>query len=476
MIFKIHLIFILLLFPIGALATVTVYVDGDITDCTNYNPSTELCSGGSDRAYDDPQEAIDWVNAQGHDGTDTVYIYFMDGTYNVPVGGGSSVQYGIWIRDLDGSATYPIYLQAYNITWSPSVTIQWNTGEISSWGGNPVLIHSGSGLKASNNYADNVHLVGMELIGRGTGSTNDAVGHASQDNVTEKPLYADRMKIHNFQYGAFRGGHQWIVEKSEIYDIGTTLNHHGLYITKEGATPNGSIIRWNYFHDIGGWAALGHDESGAYGDPSGLEFYGNIVTRTGNSLSGGGGFSTGGDDAKVYNNVLHNLRYGIRIEGSADNWFVQNNIILNPEYGGVYCENTNTGATITYNLIRCGHVDSCAQGEIAGQGNCTSSTISDNLTSDPQLTGVTDSDFDNDFSGMFSGTDTWTDYQLGGSSPAISAGTTSPGANYDDYFINSALVWVPTLLDQDSHGPGWEMGAFVFGERGSYTTEGISIQ
>jgi hypothetical protein len=465
--------------PINTLATVTVYVDGDITDCTNYNPSTGLCSGGSDRAYDEPQEAIDWINTEGHDGTDTVYIYIMDGTYSVPAGSGlTDVRGGLNLSNLDGSSTYPIYLQAYNITWSPSVTIQWNTGGISTWSGNPVLLFTGTGVKASNDYADEVHIVGLELIGRGTGVANDGVGHSGQDNVTDRPIYADRCKIHNFQYGAFRGGHQWIVEKSEIYDIGTTGNHHGLYIIKEGATPNGSIIRWNVFHDIGGWAVLGHDESGGYGDPSGLEIHGNIVWNSGQDLGGGGGFSTGGANVKVYNNSLWNIRYGIRVEGSADNWLIYNNIVLNAQYAGLYFENASTGATVTNNIFHCDPVQGsgpCAQGQIASQGNCSSCTISGNLNQDPKFSGIADTDYCA-ADPMYCAGYAWTDFVLDSDSPAVNAGTNAPGASYDDSFDSSDLIWPPTLIDQDSQGPGWEMGAFVFGGRGPYTTEGISIQ
>ena len=214
----------------------TIYVDNGLTsDCKkeNYSVANRNCTGSDGMAYDTIQEAIDWVVNSGPMGTETIYIYVMDGTYDLPdpIPGGN-IREGVDLRFIDGTSTYPIYLQAYNVTWPPSVILQWDSG-ITQWDSNPVLMFTGTGTINWSSYTDHLIIKGFEMIGRGQTANNDGIGHGGSMGVAPKQITVSNNKMHNMRHGGIRGAHKYIIEYNEIYDMGHNQQHHGIYISKD---------------------------------------------------------------------------------------------------------------------------------------------------------------------------------------------------------------------------------------------------
>ena len=456
---KIMLCIISLLLPSLAYSA-EIYVDNQLaSDCTTYDPTTRTCGTGSDRAHNWIEEAISYVVNSGKMGTETFTIRVMDGTYYLPQ---STPDYnekiGIAVHQLVGTADHPITIRAHNITWPPSAILRFRTEPEIVWNDNPALINTGQKISADE-YANYLTIDGFELIGRSKTLNNDGIGNTSGGGVPGRTITVRNCKIHDFRYGGIRGAYTWIVEYCEIYDIGTTHNHHCIYITKNGTGGNNnSIIRYNIFHDVRGWGVLPYD-SWAGDHPNGLQMYGNICYNLGTHAGGGGGLNISGDNYKVYGNTIFNTRHGIRLQSGSDSADVRNNIIYEYEYLGIYFENLPTNAIIKYNLVYSGHFPNM---EI--KYGCTDCTISDNiLGQDPQFVNVVSSDY-----ATITWPDkTWTDFRLKSSSPAIDSGDNSLSSDYDEAVDPNELNWPPTKLDQDNYGVGREMGAFVFREIGS---------
>jgi hypothetical protein len=435
---KLIVVLFLCLMPAVGFATVNVYVDPDC-ETTTYVPATESCSGGSDRVYDTIQEAVDWVvNSSGQMGSDTIYIYIMDGTYSVPYAGGENIRAGVDMGGLDGTTTYPIYFRAYNInttTDTPNVKIQWNTGSISSWQGNPALLYLGH-----LTTADNVIIEGLELYGRGRTVNNDGIGYSSGD-AKDQPITVRYCNISNFKFGGIRGNWRWTVDSA--------------------SAPSGGIFRHNLFHDIGGWGILAYDS--AYGNhPTNVTMYNNIVFNAGQHLSSGGGLEAQGSGALIYNNTIFNVRSGIRVSNAT----VKNNIVYQWQYFGIGNTSSMSGGAIQYNIVH--HDDVYQDGTNNSIWNTGSATVSNNTTGigDPKFSNAEDSDYchDGGAGSIFANCNSvsWEGLILDSNSNAIDAGT-NLGSSHDDAFITDGLTWPPAMADQDDYGAGWEIGAFLYG-------------
>jgi parallel beta-helix repeat protein len=434
----------------------TIYVDNELTaNCLNgnYSLSKGNCSGSDGDAYDTIQEAIDYVANSGRMGKEAFTIRVTDGTYLLPDPiDNYNLKSGIDVRRLVGTSQHPITLRAHNIAWPPKVILRWNVNKITDWNDNPVLVNGGQGTDHSK-YANHFILDGFELIGRGRDLNNDGIGNASSDGVAPRTFTVRNCKIHDFKYGGIRGGYTWIVEYNEIYNIGKTLNHHCIYINKNGSKNNNSIIRYNLFHDVRGWGVLPYD-SWAGDHPNGLQMYGNIVWNVGSNLGGGGGLNISGDNYKVYNNTIFNSRFGIRIQGGADNADVRNNAVFQSQYASIYFENNPTNATVKYNLV----FNNGTERGNSTDGKCSNCTVSNNITNQsPNFVGVDGSEY-NLIS--FPKGIKWTDFMLNSNSPLINSGT-NLGGSMDDVFSSSDTIWPPYMVDQDNYGGSWEIGAFA---------------
>ncbi|MBR5454083.1 MAG: right-handed parallel beta-helix repeat-containing protein, partial [Clostridia bacterium] len=98
-------------------------------------------------------------------------------------------------------------------------------------------------------------------------------------------------------------------EYNEIYNVCTETLDCGAFYTGRSLSWYGTVLRYNYFHDVGSSDVPGNDKSyfkasGIYLDDglSGVELYGNIVQNT----TGRGLYIGGGRDITVSNNIIIN--------------------------------------------------------------------------------------------------------------------------------------------------------------------------
>ncbi|MHC4104938.1 MAG: right-handed parallel beta-helix repeat-containing protein [Planctomycetota bacterium] len=437
------IIILLLITPVAGYATVNVYVDPDCSDVTTYVPSTGACTGGSDRVYDVIQDAVDYVGSHGDLASDVFYIYLSPQTH--------TISDDVDVRELKGASGSEIYISGYAQVWPPTSIVQ-SDGAFSD----KSMFFTGS--SAVNNNAANyvvfqwIELDGNDTAGIGVGSD----GVAPPDGLPRYITVAN-CDIHDQWHAGIKGGNVYTVEYNHIHDIASVghTTDHGIYVTPNG---NNAVIRYNVWYDIPGFAVHSWDSQGS-NHPTNQKVYGNLGWNLGGYnpvAAGDGGFmACKASGHRIYNNTLFNFNRGIYAV-SVDDVEISNNIFYHMWVAAVILYGDETNSTLTNNIAygvspTYGYFNDI-DGDTVNTGNLSGDIDPEFITSltkdwaqPPQAVAV------------------WTDFALGSGSTAIDAGI-DLGASYDDSLDPGYTVWPPSLLDQDLHGAGWEMGAFVFAD------------
>lgn len=149
-------------------------------------------------------------------------------------------------------------------------------------GNNAIILRGGERktLAAAGNYADNnyIHHVGG-LYKQGVGVDISGVGNRASHNL-----------IHDCpRFGIMFEGNDQIIEYNHIHHVSLeTCDTGGIYVNgRDWLTPRGSVIRYNYIHEVPGYGR----ENGKWVSPyfawgiylddnaSGVDIIGNVVAR-----------------------------------------------------------------------------------------------------------------------------------------------------------------------------------------------------
>ncbi|MEI6500563.1 MAG: right-handed parallel beta-helix repeat-containing protein, partial [Armatimonadota bacterium] len=176
--------------------------------------------------------------------------------------------------------------------------------DIHDTGGHAISISGGDRitLTAANNVADNnyIHHVG-QMYKQGVGISLTGVGNKATHNL-----------IHDGpRMGIMFSGNNLLLEYNEIRHMNLETEDTGAVYTggRDWISSRGSVVRYNYFHDILGY---GHDEKGRWVSPrfawgvylddntGGVDVIGNIVARCPLALV----HLHNGRDNNIENNIL----------------------------------------------------------------------------------------------------------------------------------------------------------------------------
>ena len=129
---------------------------------------------------------------------------------------------------------------------------------------------------------------------------------------------------HNLIYHAphnaiLLGGNDHIIEYNEIHHVCLQTGDSGAFYMGRDWTMRGNVVRFNYFHDLGGGAGLVgyHDVMAIYLDDTaaGTTVYGNVCVRAGHAVQVGGG-----RDDLVENNIFVDCRPAVSLDARGLGW------------------------------------------------------------------------------------------------------------------------------------------------------------
>lgn len=109
-------------------------------------------------------------------------------------------------------------------------------------------------------------------------------------------------------------GNNHVIEYNEIHNTTLEVDDMGAIYYGRDPSERGSVIRYNYFHNLGGQnktMAIYHDDGAC-----GMTVTGNVFYRAGTVA----GFIGGGQDNNYVNNLFLNTRYAIHIDKRLNNW------------------------------------------------------------------------------------------------------------------------------------------------------------
>jgi Right handed beta helix region len=164
-----------------------------------------------------------------------------------------------------------------------------------------------SSLTAGGHFAENNHI---HDYGRWTRMYTPAISLSGVGNRAAHNL------IHDAPHMAIGfGGNDHVIEFNEIHHVCMESNDAGAMYAGRNWTMRGTVIRYNYLHDITGFRDRGC--VGVYLDDMfcGTKIYGNVfynVTRA--------AFIGGGRDCSVENNIFVNCRPSLHIDARAMGW------------------------------------------------------------------------------------------------------------------------------------------------------------
>lgn len=139
-------------------------------------------------------------------------------------------------------------------------------------------------LVKANNVAENNHVYRFGQFNR---TYAGAFGVQGCGNVVRNNV------MHDAPHAAILyGGNEQLIELNEIYNVQQETGDVGAFYTGRDWTSQGNVVRYNYFHDLGG-GGQGQNEHlmGIYLDDcdSGDTLHGNLFQRAGRALFIGGG-------------------------------------------------------------------------------------------------------------------------------------------------------------------------------------------
>ncbi|MBN1805591.1 MAG: right-handed parallel beta-helix repeat-containing protein [Sedimentisphaerales bacterium] len=206
---------------------------------------------------------------------------------------------GCILRNLGGSA---VQVEGGNNNSVVSCNIYaTGSGGVSLSGGQRKTL-TGAGHSAGNNHIHN--------YGRWQRMYTPAISLGGVGNRAVHNL------IHNAPHIAIGfGGNDHVIEFNEIHNVCLESNDAGAIYAGRDWTMRGTVIRYNYLHEITGFRDKGC--VGVYLDDMfcGTEIYGNVfykVTRA--------AFIGGGRDCLVENNIFVDCKPALHIDARATNW------------------------------------------------------------------------------------------------------------------------------------------------------------
>lgn len=194
---------------------------------------------------------------------------------------------------------------------------------LGNWG---VLVNGGKGHTVTGCDIADVGDGGLRLIG-GDRATLTPAGHAAVNNhihhigvwsrcyqpgvevggVGNRVAHND---IHDGPHNAIQlGGNEHIVEFNDIHRVCLETGDVGAFYMGRDWTQRGNIVRYNYFHEIGG---VGMGSFAVYPDDcsSGVTVFGNIFYHVQTAM-----FCCGGRDNRYENNVIVDCAQAFRADG-----------------------------------------------------------------------------------------------------------------------------------------------------------------
>lgn len=280
-------------------------------------------------------------------------------------------------------------------------------------------------------------------------------------------------------------GSSWLIEYNEIYN---TDEDHAIYFydsTTPSVQSDDNVVQYNYIHDIdvsgvqfngdgdtrftGNIVRYNWFEDVRWADVNdlscdGLLIYGNIIVKNDASLYvgiivDGDGVGVSAQNCKIYNNTIYGdyeymIALGIDDDGDIDS--IKNNIFYNTRAAGIFIYRNSASDVVI----------SCDYNQFYNSSDFTNAWYwggGTDTTPDSLSAWNTETSFDgnSDDSDPLLSNPT-TSLTLQATSPCINVGE-DLGATYDDA-LDPTSSWPDSvfLVDQDGHGSGWEMGAYVF--------------
>jgi hypothetical protein len=156
-------------------------------------------------------------------------------------------------------------------------------------------------LTPCGNFADNNHI---HHFGRLYRTHHDAI------NLNGCGCRATHNLIHDAPHHAMDfGGNDHLVEFNEIYRVCLETDDAGAIYTGRNWTVQGTIIRYNFFHDIGGGPAVGNQAIYLDDCAAGTTCTGNVISRVGRAFLIGGG-----RDNSATNNIIVDCPVPVHID------------------------------------------------------------------------------------------------------------------------------------------------------------------
>ncbi len=293
---------------------------------------------------------------------------------------------------------------------------------------NPDSAYSSPGLNQTDNY--------------------DAIGIGNTSGIAGNLITIDNCVFQNFSHSGIKGNYRYHILNSKFSSIGTDDNDHDIYLTGEQTESNESIIEYNEFNYTPG--ALIH----LYSHPSHIIIRYNILNGYNGVSHSTWGILLSGSYVDIYNNSFYGNSTGITFFTSNAH---HNNLINNIFYG-------NTGSDYYIDTYGGGFypVNNFSQYNYFGSttkcSGCTDQSGSGGDNYALYLTGTNLQGTTNPY--LNADLNDWSDFVLNPTSNLINAGTNLGAAN--QLGLSSASTsWPANTINQNSHGIGWEIGAFV---------------
>lgn len=231
---------------------------------------------------------------------------------------------------------------AFHITDSESVEI--DGCRFFSLGGRPVTIEGGSSCGVRNSTFTELSTGAVYLDG-GDRMTLQPGRHFVENNHihdfakvyrTNHPAIrlwgvgqrAAHNLIHNSPHmGLTFMGNDHMIEFNEIHDIAKETGDVGAIYTGRDYTSRGTVIRYNYLHDLHGPGL--HGVRAVYLDDftSGIDVFGNIFYQAGRAA-----FIGGGRNNRIVNNLFIECAPSVQIDGRALSWANHHFDVDHPNY------------------------------------------------------------------------------------------------------------------------------------------------
>lgn len=189
-----------------------------------------------------------------------------------------------------------------NIVHSSEITRTGHGGVFVGGGDRPSL------TRADNAATENtIHDFSRLALTYNPGIMLSGVGNTAADNhVFNAPHQAIAFE-----------GNDHMIEYNEVHDVVKATADSGAIYSVRNWGWTGTVIRYNYIHDVGGPTAPGNDQEGIYLDDltSGITVVGNVLVNVPLAFLIGGGRSN-----TIENNLVVNSARGLSLDARGTNW------------------------------------------------------------------------------------------------------------------------------------------------------------